>query len=321
MVHCPCIPCDLAPLARVPLRFAKGTIELIGYDYWMHRLGEDPRYPAPLDSGFRRNDVGSRGNDVGDRPRRSRGATRREVEPVLLPGGVSDEEVEEDALYWRLFVAVTLPRRAIRVLDSMARSMRAVSYGGMQRRRPSRGAVAYDAVRWTAPENMHITLKFLGDVHQDDLPLLKEELDEVAGDSARLMLELGSNGCFPGERTPRILWTGMDGDLRRMSSLATRLDGAMVRCGFPAERREFRPHVTVGRVRSGTQQRVLAAIGQRWLEARASGDGDSRLRGNDEKGRGNDEVGVPVERIVLMRSRLHHNRPTRYERLYEVGLG
>ena len=281
---------------------------MIGYDYWMQRPDEHPRYAAPLGSRLRGNDERRRGNDVGDRPRRSRGATRREVEPVLLPGGVSDEEVEEDALYWRLFVAVTLPRRAIRVLDSMARSMRAVSYGGMQRRRPSRGAVAYDAVRWTAPENMHITLKFLGDVHQDDLPLLREELDEVAGDSARLMLELGSNGCFPGERTPRILWTGMDGDLRRMSSLATRLDGAMVRCGFPAERREFRPHVTVGRVRSGTQQRVLAAIGQRWLEARASGDG-------------NREVGVPVERIVLMRSRLHHNRPTRYERLYEVGLG
>lgn len=245
---------------------------------------------------------------IEERPRRSRGATRREVDPVLLPGGVSDDEVEEDARYWRLFVAVTLPRQAIRVLDSMARSMRAVSYGGIQRRRPSRGAVAYDAVRWTAPENMHITLKFLGDVHQDDLPLLKEELDEVAGESARLMLELGSNGCFPGERTPRVLWTGMDGDLRRMSSLASRLDGAMVKCGFPAERREFRPHVTVGRVRSGTQQRVLAAIGQRWLEARAPGDGSR-------------DVGVPVERIVLMRSRLHHNRPTRYERLYEVVLG
>ena len=304
----PGTPCVSLRSTRPPFSAQKGEVA-IGYDYWMQGRdyqGAEPG-PAPLDSGFRR-------NDRGDRPRRSRGATRREVEPVLLPGGVSDEEVEEDALYWRLFVAVTLPRRAIRVLDSMARSMRAVSYGGMQRRRPSRGAVAYDAVRWTAPENMHITLKFLGDVHQDDLPLLKEELDEVAGESARLMLELGSNGCFPGERTPRILWTGMDGDLRRMSSLATRLDGAMVRCGFPAERREFRPHVTVGRVRSGTQQRVLAAIGQRWLEARASGDGDSRLRGNDE-------VGVPVERIVLMRSRLHHNRPTRYERLYEVGLG
>ena len=285
----PGIPRSHSLLARAPFASRKGRI---GYDYWMQR--PDQR--------------------IEERPRRSRGATRREVEPVLLPGGVSDEEVEEDALYWRLFVAVTLPRRAIRVLDSMARSMRAVSYGGMQRRRPSRGAVAYDAVRWTAPENMHITLKFLGDVHQDDLPLLREELDEVAGDSARLMLELGSNGCFPGERTPRVLWTGMDGDLRRMSSLASRLDGAMVRCGFPAERREFRPHVTVGRVRSGTQQRVLAAIGQRWLEARASGDGGSRLRGNDV-------VGVPVERIVLMRSRLHHNRPTRYERLYEVGLG
>ena len=288
-----------------------GCLGLIGYDCGMlgrNDSGEGLGYAARLDSRLRGNDGGERRrNDVG----RSRGATRREVEPVLLPGGVSDEEFEEDARYWRLFVAVTLPRRAIRVLDSMARSMRAVSYGGVQRRRPSRGAAAYDAVRWTSPENMHITLKFLGDVHEDDLPLLREELEDVAGDSARLMLSLGTNGCFPGERTPRVLWTGMDGDLRRMSSLAARLDGAMVRCGFPSERRDFTPHVTVGRVRSGTQKRVLAAIGERWMEVRAGGDG----------GRGNEVVGVPVDKMVLMRSRLHHNRPTRYERLYEVGLG
>lgn len=245
---------------------------------------------------------------IDDRPRRSRGATRKEVEPVLLRGGVRDEDLEDDKLYWRLFVAVELPKRAIRVLDGMARSMRAESYGGRQRRRPSRGAVAYDAVRWTAPENMHLTLKFLGDVHRDDLPYLKEELDEVASESASLRLELGVNGCFPGERTPRILWTGLEGDLRRISSLATRLEGAMVRCGFPEDGREFKPHVTVGRVRSGTQKRVLAAIGQRWLEARATADA----------GR---EVIVPVGSMVLMRSHLHHNRPTRYERLYEVGLG
>ena len=66
---------------------------------------------------------------------------------------------------------------------------------------------------------------------------MKDELDEVAGDSARLELMLGANGCFPGDRTPRVLWTGMDGDLRRMSSLAARLDGAMVKRGFPEERR------------------------------------------------------------------------------------
>ncbi len=226
---------------------------------------------------------------------------------MLLPGGVSEEEIaEQEQDWWRLFVAVELPKEAIRVLDRMARSMRAASYEGKQRRRPSRGEAAYDAVRWASPENMHLTLKFLGDVHRDDLTHLKEELDEVAAESSRLRLALAANGCFPGERTPRVLWTGLDGDLRRMSSLATRLEGAMVRCGFPEERREFTPHVTVGRVRSGTQKRVLAAIGQRWIEARPTGAGG--------------DVGVPVEKIVLMRSHLHHNRPTRYERLYEVGL-
>ena len=258
---------------------------------------------AVYDYGMQRMDERSEG-----RPRRSRGATRREVEPVLLPGGVSEEEAEEESLdWWRLFVAVELSKRAVRVLDGMARSMRAVSYGGRQRRRPSRGAVAYDAVRWTAPENMHITLKFLGDVHRDDVRYLRDEMDEVAADSSRLRLTLGANGCFPGERTPRVLWTGLDGDLRRMSSLASRLEGAMVKLGFAEERREFAPHVTVGRVRSGTQKRVLAAIGERWLEARASGDG-------------REEVEVPVEKIVLMRSHLHHNRPTRYERLYGTEL-
>lgn len=226
----------------------------------------------------------------------------------MLPGGVSEEDAEEQELdWWRLFVAVELPKRAINVLDDMARSMRAVSYGGRQRRRPSRGAVAYDAVRWTARENMHISLKFLGDVHRDDVRYLREEMDEVAAESSRLRLALGANGCFPGDRTPRVLWTGLDGDLRRMTSLVARLEGAMVKLGFAAERREFTPHVTVGRVRSGTQKRVLAAIGERWLEARASE--DARV-----------QVEVPVERIVLMRSHLHHNRPTRYERLYGVGL-
>ena len=240
-------------------------------------------------------------------PGRSRGATRREVEPVLLPGGVSEEDENEALSWWRLFVAVELPRRAVRVLEKMSMLMRAVSYGGVDRRRPSRGAIAYDAVRWTAPENMHITLKFLGEVHQDDVEYLKKELDDVAGGSSSLMLFLGLNGCFPGERTPRVLWTGLDGDLRRMSSLRSRLEGAMVRSGVPEERREFAPHVTVGRVRSGTQKRVLAAIGQRWMEMRASGSESKR-------------VSVPVEKMVLMRSHLRHNHPTRYERLYQVEL-
>ncbi len=231
---------------------------------------------------------------------------RREVDPVLLPGGMTTEEIADNRLYWRLFVAIELSNRALSILDEMARSMRSTSFGGRQRRRPSRGAVAYDAVRWTSRDNMHITLKFLGDVHQDDVGYIREELDDVASGSSRFDLELGSNGCFPGERTPRVLWTGMAGDMRRMSSLAAKVEGAMVQCGFPQEGREFTPHVTVGRVRSGTQKRVLNAIGQRWLEA-------SPL----ERGL---KARVPVASIVLMRSHLYHNRPTRYERLYSTKL-
>ena len=68
-----------------------------------------------------------------------RGVIRREIDPVLLPWGVSDDDYEDESLYWRLFVAVTLPRRAIREMDSMARSMRDVSY---------RGHAASSAIAW-----------------------------------------------------------------------------------------------------------------------------------------------------------------------------
>ena len=63
--------------------------------------------------------------------RSRRGVIRLDVDPVLLPGGIREGEYESESLYMRLFVAVTLPRRAIRVLDGMSRSMREVSYDGM----------------------------------------------------------------------------------------------------------------------------------------------------------------------------------------------
>ena len=248
------------------------------------------------------------------RPRlTSYGATRRPTSPKLLPGGVDPEAAEEEnpAKWWRLFVAVELPKPTIDTLAEMAASMRAWSHVGQPRRRPTRGAAAFDAVRWTDPKNLHITVKFLGDVHQDDVTYLKEELDGVAAAAATLRLRIADNGCFPGERTPRVLWTGLDGDLRRMAALASRLEGAMVRCGLPEDRRTFTPHVTVGRVRTGTQKRILAAIGQRWLDASADSDATRRPSIGRE---------VPVNAIALIRSHLHHNRPTRYERLHLSGL-
>ena len=123
---------------------------MIGYDYGMDVTEEQAE------------EVGQSEDQTEEVRYSRRGVIRRNVEPVLLQGGVSDEEAADYERYWRLFVAIELPRRAIRVLDDMARSMRAASYEGRQRRRPSRGESAYDAVRWTAADNMHVTLKFLG---------------------------------------------------------------------------------------------------------------------------------------------------------------
>jgi 2'-5' RNA ligase len=110
-------------------------------------------------------------------------------------------------------------------------------------------------VGWTRPEHLHLTLRFLGETPADRIP----ELHERAGGIARELANMGANleltlaglGAFPSLREPRVLWLGVVGaDLARLAGLAEALDAAAVQLGFPAEARPFRPHLTLGRVRS-----------------------------------------------------------------------
>jgi 2'-5' RNA ligase len=104
-------------------------------------------------------------------------------------------------------------------------------------------------VRWSV-ENLHLTLKFMGEVPDPRVPDVTRALGEVAARHARLALEAAGTGGFPSASRPRVVYVGIRGQADALARLAGAVDGALETLGFPGERRAFRAHLTVGRVRS-----------------------------------------------------------------------
>lgn len=205
-----------------------------------------------------------------------------------------DEGRSVDDQLWRLFIAIQLPATVKSALSAMGNSVWRPRRGRFDR--SGRG----QEVRWTRRDNLHITLKFLGDTHVDRLDDLREAMSEVTRESAVFTLALDANGCFPGPRTPRVLWTGLRGDVRRMTGLESQLQGALALRDIERDDRHFTPHITVGRVRSGLPNHVLSSIGRRWTNAKIDAP----------------DTSIPVDRIILVRSHLVQGQPPRYERVF-----
>jgi 2'-5' RNA ligase len=104
-------------------------------------------------------------------------------------------------------------------------------------------------VAWTRPENLHLTLKFLGNVATARLGEVTQGLAQATAASAAFTMTVAGVGGFPSVARPRILWVGCKAPA--LPPLAAAIDAACVRLGFAAEERAFHPHVTLGRVRDG----------------------------------------------------------------------
>lgn len=107
----------------------------------------------------------------------------------------------------------------------------------------------YD-VKWVRPENLHLTLKFLGNVEEERVDTIAEVIEEVARSSRPFRLHLGGLGAFPNRRRPRVIWAGMTEGGRRLDQIAARLETGLGPLGFAQEKRRFSAHLTLGRTRS-----------------------------------------------------------------------
>jgi 2'-5' RNA ligase len=119
-----------------------------------------------------------------------------------------------------------------------------------------------DGVSWVKRENLHYTLRFMGDLGADGLRRVSEAADEAAKTGAAFEAALGALGAFPNSRRARVLWAGMTDGAERLTALAHALEAALARKGFDRADHTFSAHLTIGRVReprSDWTERLAAA--------------------------------------------------------------
>lgn len=144
-------------------------------------------------------------------------------------------------------------------------------------------------VKWVAPDNFHVTLKFLGSVREDCILRVQEAVDEVAREHAAFDMTVAGLGVFPNPRRPRVIWVGIEDGREQLVALAKAVEDRLVNAGFPKEDKPFRSHITIGRVKEG----------------RPVGDLTEAIEGTDS-----DRLGVQrVESIVVMESVLKPQGP------------
>jgi RNA 2',3'-cyclic 3'-phosphodiesterase len=129
----------------------------------------------------------------------------------------------------RLFVTLEIPSTVRENLAEFVKQLRALAPGP----------------RWVRPENLHVTLKFIGEVLPEKLGAIRAALAAVCSDQA-VTIDFHGVGFFPDEKKPRVFWVGMNTS-PNLKALALDIDHAMHKLAIPPERRRYLPHLTVAR--------------------------------------------------------------------------
>lgn len=141
---------------------------------------------------------------------------------------------------WRTFCAIELPEQVRARLQDHARRLR--------------GVVPDASASWSRPENVHLTLKFFGNVKKERLTRISEAAERVVNDFQSFSIRIGGTGAFRAQ----VLWIGVDDPSGQLSALQQRFDEECAREGFAKEDRAYKPHLTIARLRRPEGARKLA---------------------------------------------------------------
>jgi 2'-5' RNA ligase len=145
----------------------------------------------------------------------------------------------------RLFLAIPIDKP---ILDALA--------GATDKLRETRAPV-----RWVRPEGMHLTLKFLGDTEPGRVEPLVEAIADVTEGIMPFPISVAGSGAYPKIRSPRVLWAGVMENSGTLKRLVKSIEEEGEKLGFEREKREFSPHITIGRVKGNMNiARLIAAV-------------------------------------------------------------
>ena len=152
----------------------------------------------------------------------------------------------------RAFIAIEMPAL---VADAVRRSQQALQHDGIH-------------LRWVRPENVHLTLRFLGDISAADIPAVREAMERSVSRRQPFSLRISGIGVFPGLKHPKVMWLGLRGQVDLLDDLYRSLSTFLAEQGIPLEKRPFRGHLTIGRVkdRLDSENLGVALLRQALLE-------------------------------------------------------
>ena len=132
----------------------------------------------------------------------------------------------------RIFIGIEFPRPLVEEIAGVQKQFRQYATKG----------------RWKYPGNLHLTLKFLGEVPSPRLGQLREALEQALAETPIFVAGIGPAGIFPGPvpGQVRVLWLGLTKGADAIEALQQQVEKALLPLGFPAERRPYTPHVTIG---------------------------------------------------------------------------
>lgn len=133
----------------------------------------------------------------------------------------------------RTFIALDMPDDVLAVVKERQRALKKAGI----------------VMKWVRPESIHLTLQFLGDIDKELIGAIQAGMDRSAKDFSPFSLSVKGLGAFPNLKRPRVLWMGLSGQMDRLRGLKNRISEELILLGFPPEKRPFKGHLTIGRIK------------------------------------------------------------------------
>lgn len=157
-----------------------------------------------------------------------------------------NNQAEANKQRWRVFCAIELPHEVRR---------RAAEHAALLRERTNEVRAS-----WPRAENLHLTLKFLGEIEQGRVEELSHAAERAVQNTRPFNLNIEGAGAFPPRGVPRVIWLGIKDSSGGLARLQSNLEDECANIGFPREERPFHPHLTLARIRASQGARDLARL-------------------------------------------------------------
>jgi len=117
-----------------------------------------------------------------------------------------------------------------------------------------------DALKWVSAENLHLTIKFIGDIPKDKLVQIRMIIKEALVDKLPFKIGIGGLGMYPNKNNPRVIWLGVTYD-QTLRDIHHVLNHSLKNAGIEPDKRDYSPHITIARIRQRTQEETRQEIG------------------------------------------------------------